>query len=87
MPYTLEFSTEVMKILLANAPAAMEFAGRFGLSPGEVREIIHEALLHRDGSLAECDLPILAHPPEIFKNLSLAELSLLLGQYPYTKIN
>ena len=84
MPHSVEFQAEIFKALLANAPAAMEFAERYGLSPAEIRDIIHDAILHLDGLPEGTDgtVPIMAHPPAELKRMTSKELKLLLGDYP-----
>lgn len=88
LPHSVEFKAEIFKALLDNTPAAMEFAERYGLSPAEIRDIIHDAILHLDGipERTEC-VPIMAHPPAALKSMTSKELRLLLGDYPESRLH
>ncbi|CAK7020210.1 MAG: hypothetical protein DELT_02389 [Desulfovibrio sp.] len=79
----VEFCSEILRAMICNAPAAMHYAGQYGLSPAEVRAVIYEALLHAIGDMREPgpDTPIVAHPPEEFRCKSASELHMLLGDY------
>lgn len=78
-----EFRAEILRALLSNAPAAMQYTEQYGLCPTEVRALFDEALLLATGNLRVLgpDLPILAKPPAELCRKSAAELTLLLGDY------
>ena len=79
-----DFKTGIAKALLSNTPAATEFAQRFGLSPDEMRTVIHEAILHLEGAFIQDsnDIPITAMPPSELMRLGSHELRMLLSNYP-----
>ncbi|MDL2210053.1 hypothetical protein LJC26_04535 [Desulfovibrio sp. OttesenSCG-928-O18] len=85
LPHSVEFKAQIIKAMLSNAPAAMEFAERYGLSPAEIRDIIHDAILHLDEPLE--GNPITAHPPPELKRMTSKELHLLLGEYPDSNLH
>lgn len=82
-PQRIDFRASVIKAL-ANTPAAMDLACKYGITPSEVGTLLYEALLHKDGSLQNGteDLPITAIPPREFMCLTPAQIRAQLSDYP-----
>ena len=78
--HTTDIHEEVIRALLANAPAVMDIAVQLDLTPREVRNILQETLLQFGEPQPQASdvIPITAHSAG-FPQMSLDELHQLLG--------